>query len=68
MGIIADTIYEKLSYMYCDNCRYNMNPIDEYGTDHCEDCHRKYNGWGVSKDTAEMIEGICQKKAESEEV
>jgi len=56
MGKIADIIYEELGYMYCDNCRYQENSEDEYGIDHCEYCHRKYNGWAVSKETAEAIE------------
>jgi ribosomal protein L37AE/L43A len=56
MGKIADIIYEELDYMYCDNCRYQKNSEDKYGMDHCDDCHRKYNGWGVSKETAEAIE------------
>lgn len=59
MGKIADTIYEKLNYMYCDNCRYNENSTDEYGTNHCEDCHQKENGWAVSKQTAAYIEKLC---------
>lgn len=49
---IAQIIYDNLSYMYCDNCRYNSEIEDEYG---CEDCHRKYNGWGISMATAKGI-------------
>ena len=64
MGKIADIIYEELDYMYCDNCRYRIDSIDEYGFDHCDDCHRKYNGWGVSKETAERIEKQCLKEIE----
>lgn len=61
-GKIADTIYEELSYMYCDNCRYIDDSIDEYDVDHCENCHRKYNGWAVSKEVAEQIERECLKE------
>lgn len=63
MGKIADTIYKELNYMYCDNCRYNseITDKDEYGGNpHCEDCHRKYNGWAVAKHTAEYIEELCE--------
>jgi len=49
---IAQIIYDNLSYMYCDNCRYNSEIEEEYG---CEDCHRKYNGWGISMATAKGI-------------
>lgn len=49
---IAQIIYDRLPYMYCDNCRYNSEIEDEYG---CEDCHRKYNGWGISMATAKSI-------------
>lgn len=52
---IAEIIYEELSYMYCDNCRCNS----EIGADDpsygCDDCHRKYNGWGISMAKAEWI-------------
>jgi len=49
---IAQIIYDNLPYMYCDNYRYNSEIEDEYG---CEDCHRKYNGWGISMATAKGI-------------
>lgn len=62
MGKIADIIYDELFYMYCDNCRYQNDSIDEYEIDHCENCHRKYNGWGVSKETTEAIEKRCLKE------
>lgn len=62
MGKIADIIYRELNYMYCDNCRYNNHtPLeDENGDNPCEDCHRKYNGWGISREEAERIERLCQ--------
>ena len=40
-----DTMYDTFSYAYCDNCR---NYGDE---DACEECHRKYQNWAISKDT-----------------
>ena len=54
---IADIIYDNLGYMYCDNCRFNSEISEEesnemFGYWGCEDCHRKYNGWGISKSTA----------------
>ena len=63
MGKIADIIYRELNYMYCDNCRYNSEVVDldEYGVNpNCEVCHRKYNGWGISKAEAERIERLCK--------
>ena len=41
--------------MYCDNCRCNSEiekDSYEYG---CDDCHRKYNGWGISMQTSKRI-------------
>lgn len=65
MGKIADIIYKELNYMYCDNCRYNSElKTDEYGNSGCEDCHRKYNGWGISKAEAERIENIIKQSTE----
>ena len=65
MGKIADIIYENLYYMYCDNCRYNDEILeDENSYDPCEDCHRKYNGWGISREEAERIERLCQEAME----
>lgn len=62
MGKIADIIYRELNYMYCDNCRNNNHePLEDgNGYNPCEDCHRKYNGWGISRDEAERIERLCQ--------
>lgn len=51
---ISDILYKELNYMYCDNCRFNYEISEEevlkkYGYWGCEDCHRKYNGWGISR-------------------
>lgn len=53
---IAKIIYDNLSYMYCDNCRFNSE-INEEDSDewNCDDCHRKYNGWGISMQTSMRI-------------
>lgn len=52
---VAKIIYDNLNYMYCDNCRCNSEIEKnsyEYG---CDDCHRKYNGWGISMQTSKRI-------------
>jgi len=60
-NIITTTIYESLDYMYCDNCRFNSEIKESDCTEYngiswgCEDCHRKYNGWGISKREAQRI-------------
>ena len=54
---ISDLIYDRLSYMYCDNCRYDS----EIPGGGCEDCHRKSNGWGISRAMADNIAAlICE--------
>ena len=62
---IADIIYNKLNYMYCDNCRYDSEKDCEtegdFTFDPCEECHRKSNGWAISKATCELIASkICK--------
>lgn len=54
---IANIIYDELSYMYCDNCRYATELIEDPNTDipPCDDCHRKSNNWGISMAEAERI-------------
>lgn len=51
-NVIATMIYENIGYMYCDNCRYST---EQHTDDSCDDCHRKYNGWGISKYEANRI-------------
>lgn len=60
--LISDLIYEELDYMYCDNCRYDTELHDDgYSGFPCEDCHRKYNGWAVSRAQADALaEAIVQ--------
>lgn len=50
---ISDIIYDYLDWMYCDNCRYST----EIESNRCEDCHRKSNGWALSRDVANAIAG-----------
>ncbi len=48
---ISDLIYNRLDYMYCDNCRYYTELEDEP----CNYCHRKYSGWALSRAEADSI-------------
>lgn len=57
---ISDFLYENLGYMYCDNCRFNSEISKQeseelYGYWGCEDCHRKYNGWGISREICDKL-------------
>lgn len=62
---ISDLIYNDLDYMYCDNCRYNTerysraieNYEDAKPSDYspCDDCHRKMNGWAISRANADYL-------------
>lgn len=42
---ITKLLTSTLSYAYCDNC----------GTEDCDDCHRKYQSWSLSENTAESL-------------
>lgn len=46
---ISRILEEELSYAYCDNCKHDM--VD----DECEGCHRKYQNWALSGDSAANI-------------
>lgn len=52
---VSNIIYSNLGYMYCNNCRYDSEESREtwdeniLGCYPCEDCHRKYNGWAISR-------------------
>ena len=46
---ISRILEEELSYVYCDNCKYGMED------DECEGCHRKYQNWALSEDSAVNI-------------
>ena len=62
---IAEIIYEELSYMYCDNCRYATEIAEDPDRifSPCDECYRKYNSWGISmseaKRIANMIDTAC---------
>ncbi len=43
-----------LDTVYCDNCRGN-DADDNTDPDFCEDCHRKYMSWELSRPVAEII-------------
>ena len=66
---IADLLYKELNYMYCDNCRFNSEitekeSLDKYGYWGCEDCHRKYNGWGISQSECNRLARVIGGKNE----
>ena len=50
---IINILTTELSYSYCDNCKYN--DYEQYGDECCLDCHRKYQNWALSPDTAEEL-------------
>lgn len=53
---IANIIYGTLDHMYCDNCRFNSEIKEsDNGEWNCDECHRKYNGWGVSMQESNKI-------------
>ena len=52
---IAKIIYDELCYMYCDNCRYCLEIGEDELSSGCDDCHRKYNGWGISMAKANKL-------------
>lgn len=68
---IANLIYENLGYMYCDNCRFwseisEEESIKKFGYWGCNDCYRKYNGWGISKAKAENLAEAIMKVCDTE--
>lgn len=50
---ITKLIYNYVDYMYCDNCRFNIEMENYDGA--CDSCHRKYNGWGISMEDSECL-------------
>lgn len=49
---ISDVLYSYFSSVYCDDCRYNTDSPEEY---RCDDCHRKYMNWALSKGGSEWL-------------
>ena len=53
---IVNIIYGTLDHMYCDNCRFNSEIKEsDNGEWNCDECHRKYNGWGISMQESNKI-------------
>lgn len=53
---ITNIIYGTLDHMYCDNCRFNSEIKEsDNGEWNCDECHRKYNGWGISMQESNKI-------------
>lgn len=49
---ISDVLYNYFNSVYCYDCRYNYEVIEE---DSCYDCYRKYMGWALSRGAANGI-------------
>jgi len=69
---ISDLLYNNLNYMYCDNCRFDSEISEEesekkYGYWGCENCHRKYNRWGISRGECDRLAKIIGEQYESKE-
>lgn len=47
---IVNILINELCYCYCDNCKYG-----KFKDRHCDDCHREYQSWKLSTDTAAQI-------------
>lgn len=57
---ISDFIYDDLNSVYCDSCRLATEISEEeaeeqYGYWGCENCHRKYSGWAISKAACDYL-------------
>ena len=50
---ITKILTDELCYCYCDNCEFAN--WDKYQDTRCEDCHRKYQNWRLSEDTAKKL-------------
>ena len=64
--LVSKLIYDYVDYMYCDNCRFNTE-LQEESENACGDCHRKYNGWGISRRAADTISEKILKLLEVED-
>lgn len=60
MGVIAELLYDELCYAYCDNCRNAENE------ENCDFCYRKYQNWGISRETAQELEKRIKEKINNE--
>lgn len=56
---ISELLYNELDYIYCDNCKFcsvsEEESNEKYGYWGCEDCHRKYMGWEISKKFSDKL-------------
>ena len=50
---IAKILTDELCYCYCDNCEFGN--YDKYQDNFCDGCHRKYQNWKLSQNTAALI-------------
>ena len=50
---IVKILLNELYYAYCDNCEFGN--WDKYQDTGCFECHRKYQNWKLSEDTAKLI-------------
>lgn len=47
---IANILLSRINYIYCHNCAFGNSDSSM-----CEECHRKYMNWELSKEYAEKI-------------
>lgn len=50
---ITEILMDELCYCYCDNCEFGN--WDKYQDRECDGCHRKYQNWRLSENTARII-------------
>lgn len=50
---IAKILTDELCYCYCDNCEFG--DWDKYQDIGCDNCHRKYQNWRLSEETAKRL-------------
>lgn len=62
---IVKILTDELCYCYCDNCEFGN--WDKYQDRNCDDCHRKYQNWRLSEDTAKSIAKQIIKEIENAE-
>lgn len=49
---IAQIIYDKLNYVYCGNCRFD---VEEDNNWRCNSCGGNYEKWSISMKTSKII-------------
>lgn len=59
---IVEILTTELSYCYCDNCKFESYDSDE--DIYCWECHRKYQNWALSPDTAALLADKILKEIE----